>query len=76
MYFVYILQSTRDETYYIGYTQDIFERLQTHNAGKVRYTKGHIPYTLVYREQCCSLRDAKARENYLKSLKKTAYFLK
>jgi putative endonuclease len=76
MYFVYILQSTRDGTYYIGYTEDIFERLKTHNSGKVRYTKGHIPYTLAYREQCNNLHDAKVREKAIKCLKNTAYFLK
>ncbi|HNQ31368.1 MAG TPA: GIY-YIG nuclease family protein [Candidatus Woesebacteria bacterium] len=76
MHFVYILKSTKDHTHYIGYTKDVYGRLKTHNAGKVRCTKGHAPYILVYREEHNSLRDAKNREKYIKSLKNTAYFLK
>ncbi|PIR43756.1 nuclease [candidate division WWE3 bacterium CG10_big_fil_rev_8_21_14_0_10_32_10] len=47
MYFVYILQSLKDGTYYIGYTgKNPEDRLTEHNKGKSRYTKGHIPYKL------------------------------
>ena len=38
-YYVYILQSEKDGTYYIGSTQDLDERLKRHNEGRSKYTK-------------------------------------
>ena len=32
MYYVYILQSRRDNGYYIGYTADLKQRLKEHNS--------------------------------------------
>ncbi len=46
MYFTYILRSLKDGTYYYGSSGDISDRVEAHNAGKVRYTKGHRPYEL------------------------------
>ncbi|MGZ8517882.1 MAG: GIY-YIG nuclease family protein, partial [Chitinophagaceae bacterium] len=35
MYFVYILYSEKCNRYYIGYSADVFARLERHNAGMV-----------------------------------------
>jgi len=76
MFFVYILQSERDGTYYVGYSHDVNSRLKEHNCGKVRYTKGHAPYKIVYIESCVSRRQAEIREQAIKKTKNIAYFLK
>lgn len=76
MYFVYILQSEKDQTYYIGYTKDIINRLKEHNSGKTRYTKGHIPYRMVYKEEFRIIKEAKDREKYIKKYANIKNFLK
>ncbi|MCX5711813.1 MAG: GIY-YIG nuclease family protein [Candidatus Omnitrophica bacterium] len=66
MYHVYILKSKVDNSLYIGYTGDIERRLSEHNRGFVKYTKKHMPWTVVYYESYVSLEDAKSRERGLK----------
>lgn len=66
MYIVYLLKSKKNNTYYIGYTNNINRRLREHNAGVVRYTKKYLPWGLVYYEAFLSLDDAKNREKALK----------
>jgi len=39
MYHVYLLKSKKNDTFYIGYTNNIKVRLTDHNSGKVEYTK-------------------------------------
>ena len=46
MFYAYILKSLKDQTYYYGSTEDLQDRIKSHNAGKVKYTKGHRPYKL------------------------------
>ena len=48
MFYSYILKSLKDHTYYYGSTEKIEDRIKTHNSGKVKYTKGHLPYELHY----------------------------
>lgn len=68
MYFyVYILQSNKDNNFYTGYTSDIENRLREHNGGKVSATKGRRPLKLIYFEGCLNPKDATKREKYLKS---------
>jgi len=38
-YYVYILQSERDGSYYVGYTSDLEGRLSRHNGGRSPYTR-------------------------------------
>jgi putative endonuclease len=66
MYHVYLLKSKKDNSYYVGYTNDIERRLKEHNQGYVEYTSTRKPWNLVYYETYASLEDAKARENNLK----------
>ncbi len=76
MFYIYVLQSLKDETFYVGYTKDVTQRLKSHNLGKVRYTKGHLPYKLVYTETYITIGEAKSREKEIKTLKNTQGFLK
>ncbi|MFO7601004.1 MAG: GIY-YIG nuclease family protein [Candidatus Desulfacyla sp.] len=38
-YYVYIIQSEKGGTYYVGSTQDLNSRLDRHNQGRSKYTK-------------------------------------
>ena len=76
MFYTYILQSKKDETHYVGYTANLQKRLKIHNQGKVKYTKGHLPYTVIYFEEYSSKKEAKDREKIIKSTKNIKYFLK
>ncbi len=67
MYKVYILKSERNGKLYIGYTEDLEIRLLAHNSGKVRSTKAHKPYKLIYKEEYLCKTEARKREIFLKS---------
>lgn len=66
-YYVYALQSLKDEKLYIGITKDVERRLAEHNAGQTRSTKHRRPFRLVYKEECDSRVNARHREVKLKS---------
>lgn len=66
MYYVYLLQSEKNEKFYVGFTSKLKQRLKQHNAGKVQSTKANIPYTLIYFEGFRSKKDALIREKKLK----------
>lgn len=76
MYYLYILQSDKDETYYTGYTSDLNRRLKQHNSGRSTYTKQHMPYHVVYTEEYLTERQAKDREKYVKKYGNIRTFLK
>ncbi len=67
-FFAYILRSRRDGTHYYGSKADVSKRLDEHNAGKVRYTKGHRPYDIKYVESFETRLDARRRELFFKSI--------
>ena len=67
MYFVYILKSLRDDRTYVGYTNNLDERLKRHNAGLVFATKHRSPLKLIYSEQFDTIKEAMNREKYFKS---------
>ncbi|MDP3245146.1 MAG: GIY-YIG nuclease family protein [bacterium] len=67
MYYIYILQSKKDKRFYTGYTNDLKERLELHNNGKITSTRNRLPVKLVYYEACLNQQDATHREKYLKT---------
>jgi putative endonuclease len=67
MYYVYVLQSELDNRFYTGFTKNLEKRVEEHNSGISRSTKGRIPLKLVYYEFCLNLKDAMKRERYLKT---------
>ena len=67
MYYVYVIQSRKDNQFYTGFTRDLQNRIQEHNAGKVFSTKERRPFELIYYEACLNEQDGLAREKYLKS---------
>jgi putative endonuclease len=66
MAFIYILQCA-DATFYVGHTENLALREQTHNEGKgSRYTAARRPVRMVYAEEHASAGSAIARERQLK----------
>jgi predicted GIY-YIG superfamily endonuclease len=47
MYFVYILQSEVDHSYYRGHTNDLIDRIGRHNRMEEEYTRKLAPWILV-----------------------------
>lgn len=66
-YYVYILQSLKNKSLYIGYSSNLKARLIQHNKGESLATKPFRPYNLIYYEAFLNKIDAKHREEYLKS---------
>lgn len=67
MYYVYVLQSEKDEKFYTGFTRDLEKRIEEHNSGVSKATNQRIPLKLVYYEFCLNHKDAMKRERYLKT---------
>ncbi len=66
MYYVYVIRSLKDQTFYIGYTNSLQRRIDEHNYRKGRFTKFHVPWELLYYEAFKELYLAKQREKMLK----------
>jgi putative endonuclease len=71
-FYIYVLQSEKNNQYYIGATSDIGKRLIRHNKGYSRYTKAARPWKLVYKEVYDTLSEARKREKQIKAWKKRA----
>ena len=67
MVFVYVLMSLFDGTFYTGMALDVHARLKEHNMGKSKFTKGHLPWKIIYTEQHSDWAAARVREKYLKT---------
>ena len=66
-FFVYALVSEKDGAIYVGMAKDCEVRLKEHNAGKSRYTMGHLPWRLSYKEFVGDSESARRREKYFKT---------
>ncbi len=67
MWYVYIIHSLKDGFIYRGMSENVSSRVKDHNRGKVKSTKAHCPFELVYEEKMESRQEARKREKYLKS---------
>jgi putative endonuclease len=68
MYYVYLIKSVNTpETFYVGYTTNLVERLETHNSGGSIHTKKDRPWELIVCMIFKDMNKAKAFEQYLKS---------
>ncbi|MFH1852141.1 MAG: GIY-YIG nuclease family protein [Candidatus Neomarinimicrobiota bacterium] len=67
MYYVYVIESLSDGFRYTGMSEKPENRLKSHNAGKVKSTKHHTPFKLIYQQYVGSRSSAREREKYLKS---------
>ena len=69
MFIVYVLQSKKDSSFYIGLTSDIKMRFDEHNKGFSKSTKHKRPWVLIYCEIYRTRKDAAERELKLKQHK-------
>ncbi|MBW1959563.1 MAG: GIY-YIG nuclease family protein [Deltaproteobacteria bacterium] len=67
MYYTYVLLSTKDNNFYVGFSKDLKLRFEQHGKGLVETTRDRRPLILIYYEACINKDDATKREKYLKS---------
>ncbi|MBI4709023.1 MAG: GIY-YIG nuclease family protein [Candidatus Portnoybacteria bacterium] len=67
MYFVYILRSLKNYYIYIGSTEDVCNRLNLHNRGRVKSTKAYRPWQLLEKQEFNTRSEAVKRERFLKT---------
>ncbi|MEK7169511.1 MAG: GIY-YIG nuclease family protein [Patescibacteria group bacterium] len=67
MFYIYILRSLKDNSLYIGYTNDLKRRFKEHNRKKSYSTRKKAPWILIHYEAYLNSRDATRREQYLKT---------
>jgi putative endonuclease len=63
---VYVLRCN-DQKLYVGSTRDLYKRIEAHNMGRVKTTKGRRPVQLIYMEEFENYTVARKRELYFKS---------
>src|SRR5262245_38419049 len=66
-FYVYVLESMKDNNMYIGYTNNLKKRIKEHQAGYNFSTEFRRPFKLIYFEGGLDQEDAKRREHYLKT---------
>lgn len=67
MYYVYILENQDDKSFYIGYTQNLKQRIKEHLSSRgCRTTKLKKNWKLIYFEGYIEKKDATGREKFLK----------
>lgn len=76
MYYVYIIQSLLDASYYVGYSHDPQSRVLKHNSSNTGYTSRKKPWKLVYVEEYKTKAEAISREIEIKRQKSKVYITK
>jgi len=73
MYFVYILQSSSTNRFYIGSTNHLIRRFHQHQSEQVKSTRNRGPWFMPYYEIYQTHSDAVNRELELKHQKSSKY---
>jgi putative endonuclease len=66
-YFVYAIKSEIDGRFYVGFSLDVIKRLNEHNSGKTKSTKGFRPWKIIFTQNCNTRAEARQLEKYYKS---------
>jgi putative endonuclease len=74
--FVYILQSLKNNSYYIGSSSKPEERFKQHNKGFVKATRYKRPYKLVFKQEFKDIEIAKKIELKIKRWKRRDFIVK
>ena len=69
-------KSLKSKLHYTGIAKDVEARLRDHNRGKSKFTKGHLPWKLVYVEGPFETSVARRREKELKRTEEKERVLK
>jgi putative endonuclease len=67
MFYVYVIQSEKDGSYYKGHCENLNDRIKEHNSGQTKSIKSKLPFRLVYNEIFDIREEAVKREKYFKS---------
>ena len=73
--YVYLIQSTIDDSFYVGISQNPRKRVGEHNRGKLKITSKKKPYNLVYSREHADYQSARKHEVWLKK-KNVSYKLR
>jgi putative endonuclease len=76
LYFTYIIESHRTGKWYYGSTADPQERLNYHNKGWNRSTKGRGPWKLIFLRQFSTEQEAREFEFHLKGIRNKNHLTK
>ena len=72
-FYVYVLQSLKDFSFYIGQCDDLDRRMSKHFDGLSKYSASKRPLRLVYFEMFPSRSEAIKREKAIKNQKSRKY---
>ena len=72
-FYVYILQSLKDFSFYVGQCEDLDYRMSKHFDGMSKYTSSKRPLRLVYFEVFKTRTEALKREKEIKKMKSKKY---
>ncbi|OGS46216.1 MAG: hypothetical protein A2539_02945 [Elusimicrobia bacterium RIFOXYD2_FULL_34_15] len=75
-FFVYILQSESDGTYYVGYSGNPEKRLLIHNSSVDSWSSRKKPWRIIYKEEFTNRSDAIIREKEIKRQKSRKFIEK
>jgi putative endonuclease len=67
MFTTYVIHSLKDGKNYTGFSENVFARLQQHNAGKVTARRHRRPFVIVYTRSFEGRAEARTFEKYLKT---------
>ncbi len=74
--YLYILESQKNGSYYIGCSKNVDKRLKQHNSGQVKATRYKRPYKLVFKQEFDSIDIAHKAELKIKSWKRKDFIEK
>jgi len=67
-FYVYIIQSLADNSYYKGFTENPINRLVQHNNGGSKYTGTKLPWRFVYLQEVATKKEGLIRQKALKEI--------
>ena len=66
-YIVYVLESKKNGSRYVGFTEDLSSRLKEHHEGRNASTKKKGPWSLIHSERFATRSLAQKRERFFKT---------
>lgn len=66
-YFTYILLSSSKLKTYVGHTDNLTKRLAEHNSGRSTFSKRHVPWVVLHKDEFHTEFESIEREKYFKT---------